>query len=430
MIVDIVALLAITAMGIPIALLLDRNARGGAVYGEAMLFGIGMAVAVLFLESIIGMRWSRLSLIAPLAITAGACAWLSRRSFSRLRAFDTFSPVAAVFSIVSATALFGYAAFATLAPPWEFDFLNDWGLKGRAFLVASHIDWTFLAQTYGRAVHPDYPLALPLTFDALAVFRGAWADGALGLVNVAFALALLLVVHRVAIDEALSREEASFLTLAILPFAASPWIGLAEGPFVAYCTAAILLLRQPGRSVAAAAVLLGLAASTKNEGLTLIVAIAIALAVSGRHRDIARLWPAIAIPLPWLVLRAAHGLQTDIASAGVFARMIEHIGQPAALLTTLARTPVGKPLFWIGVVIAIAAGGRALLRRERFALTAIALQFCFYAAAYLASPHDLDWHLRWSWDRLVSHLSPPLATVLLMNLLPLLRRRDPMAAAS
>src|SRR5437660_1137669 len=82
--------------------------------------------------------------------------------------------------------------------------------------------------------------------------------------------------------------------------------------------------RRPAH-VALGAVLLGLAASTKNEGLTLIAAAAIALLFSGRRRDILRLWPAIVIPLPWLIARSLHKLPMDIVAGSVFDRITAHV---------------------------------------------------------------------------------------------------------
>ena len=423
MIVEIIALIGIALAGVPIAMLLDRQAGNDKVLGLAILLGIGTTAAVLFVESMIGLHWSRAALIVPLLAMAAAASAVARRHPRPRR--DTPVPSSnwwtALFSLLTVAALIGYTLFATAASLWEFDFLVDWGLKARSFFITGGVDWSFLQQTSGRAVHADYPLLLPLAFDALAVLRGTWNDTALGLVNVAFAIALLLVLHRVFRDEGATPTAAAALTFALVPFAASPWIGLAEAPLVAYTTAATLLIRS-GEALAAAAVLLGLAASTKNEGLTFVVAVAIALVVSGRRRDLPPLWPAVVIPLPWVILRAAHGLQTDLATGNVLSRIIEHVTQPAALLQPLAHHPVGKPLFWVGVIVALAVLGAPFLRKERFALTTLVLQFLFYIGAYLASPHDLDWHLRWSWDRLVAHLTPLLATVLLLHLLPIIRR--------
>jgi hypothetical protein len=360
---------------------------------------------LLFLLSLLHVPWNRWWIVA-LGVVAAMSVVSKRRQAAALRRPPPILVIAAI-------PLLGYALFATAAPLWEFDFLSDWGLKGRVFWIARGIDWQFLEQASYRATHPDYPQLVPLCFDFFALVRGAWNDQALGLINVAFAAALLLIVHRVALEETLSPLAAAAMTFAMVPLAAVPWIGIGEGPFVAYTTAGLLLMR---RNVTAAAVMLGLAAFTKNEGLTLIVAAAIALAVAGRKRDVIRLWPAIAIPAPWLIARALHHLPTDIVTAGVLGRIAERLADPAPLVQALQQASLGKHLLWIGLLLGIVIAARVLWVRERFVLIALALQLVFYVVAYLATPHDIAWHVRWSWDRLVWHLMPALTAVVLTSL--------------
>ena len=424
MIVEAVTIAAIAMIGIPIALLLDHTARGGLLWALGIEFGLGLTAAVLFTESMTGIAWSRAALVLPLVIIAAVAAFIAlRAAISAPRNADGGPrSLTALFGAATVVGLAGYATFATLTTSWEFDYLHDWGMKARNFWIFGRIDWTFLEQVYGRAVHSDYPLLLPLSFDALALVHGVWNDRAFGLLNVAFAIATLLAVHRIALDEGLTRVEASFMTLTILPFAATPWIGIAETPLVAYSTTAVLLLRRASPSITAAAVLLGCLANVKNEGVTFVIAVAVALAAAGRAREIVRLWPAALIALPWLILRSAHHLRTDLTTGNFLSRIGAHLLQPGLLIDALRRYPVGKPFFWLGVVVALFLLGRQFIARERFVLITVITQFTFYIGAYLSSPFSLDWHLRWSWDRLVAHLTPLLAIVLLLNLMPRLRR--------
>jgi hypothetical protein len=408
---EIVMIALALACGLGVALVIDRRALGAAIVGEALLFGIGICSALLLI-----IPWTRPAFFGSVAIfgLGSAAAW--RRFKSGAKA--PHSKVAYVFHTVTIVALIGYALFATVGPVWEYDFLVDWGLKARVFWEGRGIDWPFLQSAWQRAIHPDYPPLLPFAFDAVAIIRGDWSDRWLGILNVAFACALLLIVYRLAVEELRSPANAAFITTAMVPFAATPWIGIAEGPFIAYATAALLLIRI-GRTLPGA-VMLGLAAFTKNEGLTLIVAVAIALAATRRWRDIVRLWPAIVIPAPWLVTRSLHRLPTDITSGNVIARILQHLSDPG-LFSALALYPLGKRLFWLGILIGIALTFRRLIARERFLLAALGFQFLFYVAAYLATPHDVQWHVRWSWERLVSHLTPALTTLLLLNLAALWR---------
>jgi hypothetical protein len=154
------------------------------------------------------------------------------------------------------------------------------------------------------------------------------------------------------------------------------------------------------------------------------VAAAVALVIDRRARDLPRLWPAVVIPLPWLILRRLHGLQTDITEGGVVARVLAHLRDPMPLLDALGHYSLGKPWFWIALAIGIVIVIKPLVMRERFLLVALVIQFAFYIGAYLATPHDLDWHVRWSWERLISHLTPALTLCVLLQLLQLARRRD------
>jgi hypothetical protein len=404
MIPELIAIALVMAIGFALALRLDRD---GPLLGESVLLGFGACVALLFVLSLLHVAWNRWWMIALGVVAAGALVW--RRPPPAAEGARGGRP----YTLLILIPLLGYALFATAGPLWEFDYLSDWGLKARVFWVARGIDWQFLEQATYRATHPDYPLLLPLSFDVLAIVRGAWNDQALGLLNVAFAAALLMIVYRVAVDETSSPFAAAAVTLAVFPLAAVPWIGIGEGPFVAYATAALLLMR---RNVTIAAVMLGLAASTKNEGLALIVAAAIALLVCRRAKDIIRLWPAVAIAAPWLVLRALHHLPTDIAEGSVFTRITDHLAHPGPLIDALEHAPFGKPLMWIGLLLGALLVGRELLRREAFVLATLAIQFVFYLGAYVATPHDIAWHVRWSWDRLVWHLTPALAAVVLTSL--------------
>ena len=407
MIAEACFLVLALAIGLPLTLRLSAPPREPVPRaGEGLLIGIAICAATLTL-----LPWSRW-IVIPAVLLIAAIAWFTRAAEPAAvqpagrRRYDV---------LVVLALLLGYAIYATLAPPPEYDYLTNWGFKAKAFFEVRGIDWQLLGRNIDRNVHPDYPLLLPLTYDFIAVLRNGWNDAHLGIVHVAFAAALLLVIHETAWDDTRSRIAAIFIAIALIPFAATPWIGLAEGPFIAYATAALLLIRRGDLTLGA--ILLGLAASTKNEGLTLIAAVAIGLFCAGRKRDVVRLWPAVLIPLPWLIARSLHHLPTDIAAGGVVARVVEHALHPAPLLAALSSVSLGKPLYWIALAIGIAIASRVLVTRERFILVALFLQFACYLGAYLATPFDVAWHVTWSWERLVAHLTPALTYAVLISLI-------------
>jgi hypothetical protein len=413
---ELCALALALAVGIPLARMLNSLRASASprdnvslLTGEGLLLGIGICAALLAV-----LPWSRLFIVPALLVIAVVAVWRSAGGSTAGAAAARWRWALPLYAL-AIIALIGYALYATVAPPPEFDYLTNWGFKAKAFFAVRSIDWQFLGRTIDRNVHPDYPLLLPLTYDFIAVLRDGWSDAHLGVVHVAFAAALLLVIHGAALEETRSRLAAAFITAALVPFAATPWIGLAEGPFVAFGTAALLLIRRA--NMALGAILLGLAASTKNEGLTLIVAAALGLICARRMRDVIRLWPAVAIPLPWLIARSLHSLPTDIATGGVMARVADHLRNPMPFIAAIASVSLGKPLLWIALAIGIVIASRTLATRERFLIITLAVQFACYIGAYLATPFDLAWHVTWSWERLVAHLTPALTYVVLASLI-------------
>jgi hypothetical protein len=408
-IAELAAVAVALAVGVPLARMLDRDGPASRVIGEGMLLGIGVCAA-----SLCVVPWWRGTVVVLLLVIAGGAAvgsWVLRaRSATGVQVHWG----ALAFYAIAIIALTGYALFATLAPSSEFDFLADWGFKARAFFEIRSIDWQLLVHASARDTHPDCPLLLPLTYDFIAVLRNGWNDAHLGVVHVAFAAALLFVIHGAALEETRSRLAAAFITAALVPLAATPWMGTGEGPFIAYATAALLLIRRG--NVTMGAILLGLAASTKNEGLTLIAAAALGLVCARRAREVIRLWPAIAIPMPWLVARLLHGLPTDIVTGGVTTRVVAHLRDPRPIIAAISSVSLGKPLFWIALAVGIVIAFRTLAARERFVIVTLLLQFACYLGAYMATPYDVAWHVARSWERLVAHLTPALTFVVLLAL--------------
>src|SRR5262249_31806315 len=152
-----------------------------------------------------------------------------------------------------------------------------------------------------------------------------------------------------------------------------------------------------------AGVMLGLSAAAKNEGLTLIVAAAIALIVVRRARDVLRMWPAVVIALPWLICRLVLHLQSGLALGGPLTRIFDRLRDPGAVVSAFMSAPFGRPLFLASLLIGLLIAWR---RVDRAVIAAVAIQFLFYVAVYLATPHDIAWHVRWSWERLIAHLTP------------------------
>jgi hypothetical protein len=415
------ALLAIafmTLIGVPIALGVDRSARGPLLIGTAFLYASGWMFFALLAMSLLHVQWT-VATITIAGLLALVVLFFSRHSAPGTRHSVRMHPL----DLLTLITVAGFTIFATIWQLWEWDFWAIWGIKARAFWEIRGIDWTFLETQWNAFAHLDYPLLVPLNLDVATIFNGVWDDKWIGLMYVAWAVALVLVVRDLASREA-PPVAAAIVTFVATTIAASRWVGLAEGPMIAFGSAGVLFARNGLRSDSPtdwrhAAILLGLAANVKNEGVALLVAVVVALLLLRRFRAVLRLWPALAIAAPWLIVRATHHLTTDIFSAGVanqptVARVLLHVPRAFEIAAMLGWL-VNDPWLWIALLagILIVPGS---VRREAFVFLVTAIQLTFYIGTYFSTPHDVRWHIRTSWPRLTEQIALPVAYVVVLML--------------
>jgi hypothetical protein len=393
--------------------------------GTSFLYGSGAIFIDLLALSIVQVRWTLISVsVAALAIFCAAAA------FARTRSSDQQTPQAVrpyVFDIVTAVTIIGYVLYATLARLGLWDFWAIWGLKGRTFLEAGGIDWHFLESRWNAFAHPDYPLLVPLNFDFVTLAGGGWSDRWLGLLFVAWGIALLLIIRALAARET-TPFFASLLTLTLAALALSNDLGMAEGALIAFGGAGVLFVRAALTHDDASdwrngALMLGFAANCKNEGTALLVAVTIAVIVVSWSRGrtiVRRLWPAYALAAPWLLLRAMHTLPTDLVSGSATSRLLARLPHAHQILLFLGAR-LHEPWFWVALLFGILIAPAAARRREAFVLLATAIQLAFYAGAYLTTPHDLRWHVLTSWWRLTGQIAIPITFSIFLMLANSLR---------
>jgi len=421
----LIAIAAMAVAGLPVALAVDRRLRGFLLAGLAFLYGSGTTFLMMELMSIAGIRWTLAKVITALALIAAFAAATATRNphpatHDPQHTTHVPRPLPWLLNAITATFLAGYALYATLAPLWEWDFWAIWGLKARVFLERGTIDWRFLESPWNRFCHPDYPLLLPLDYDFIGLVQHGWDDRWLGLLNVAFAVALLLIVRAMA---SMERDAlvTSIVTLTIASTAASRYVGMAEGPLIAFGGAGVLFMRRAlmhddAIALRHAALLLGFAASCKNEGLALLVAVAI---VSRR----VRLWPAVAIIAPWLLLRAVHTLPTDLAAGPVGARLLAHLRDPLPIVSGLVKGLVDWWL-WGALIVGAIVVPSVTRRREWFVLAVTLLQLAFYIGSYFVTPNEVQWHIATSWPRLPRQILVPFTYVVMLTLANWLARGE------
>lgn len=391
-------MVAIALYGLPLAKLFDRTMRGPLLAGTAFLLGSGAIGLHLFLLSVIGVPWRRTwVLLALVPLLALALMLLRRRS-----AGDT---VAAWWSpswvdLLTLVVVASYAVFAVWAPPYEWDFFGIWGLKARWFFEARGIDWAAVPFV-GK---PDYPILVPLLMDFVGVVTGGWNDRAFGWIYVALSVALLAVIRGMLASDL---KHPALATLAIAFPTLNLWMGLGEGAVMAYGVAGLLFIRRG--SIGLGAVMLGFAASSKNEGLALIAVSVVALLVATRGvRSVLRLWPAALLVAPWMIVRAVLDLPTDFVQGSMTSRILARLANPAEVWDAFVKSPPDQPWFWLFAILAVLVFLRDAIRRETFLLLATAMQLGLMLAQGLATTWDFAAHVSLTLNRLPHQMAPAL----------------------
>jgi hypothetical protein len=415
MIAVLAALILVTLAGCALTRPIDRELRGAAFFGSAIFIGCGYAALIMFFLTVVHVEWSRtvvmICLLAPIALLA-----LDRqRGQARL---PVLHPIDALVILL----VLGHAVFATWAPMYEWDWFGIWGLKGRVFFDARGIDWRFVQTNIS---HPDYPPLVPLLVDLPSVLRRGWEDRWVGLIFTALCAAFLLIVRGTLREEFDSDLLAAIGTLAIASPALNLWVGLAEGPVMAFGCAGLLLVRRglarpSNASLHLGAILLGLSAWCKNEGIALIgVTVIAALIVSARR--VWRLWPAAAIAGVWMVTRSVYRLHTDFLQGDVFDRVLFHLKQFGDVLHALIIYAPDLRLFWIAAFLTLILFARQAWMRERFLTIAVLLQSSLLAGQALATAADIRAHIEFAWNRLPHQIGPALGYLCVVLLIPLIR---------
>jgi len=410
MIAALITIALLTAAGFPFAMALHPDARAGARTGEAFFVGCAWIPLVMFVLSLIHVRWSLPAIIVCSVIPPLLLLRRQKRAEASKTRFTAIDLVTALLVVL-------YAIYTTLGPMWEWDFWAIFGVKARAFFDAGGIDWRVLTSPSNLYNNPDYPLALPLLFDLHALVNGAWDDRWIGLLYPAFTIALVLVARPLIEKESESPLIVSAMTLTLAALSFTRTAGTAEAPLVAVSAAALLMLRRgilddDAPLIRTASILLGVAAFMKNEGIAMVGTAAIAVAIATRNwRRVAALWPAAACAASWLLIVRVFDLKSAyLQTESMGQRLATHLREmPAIIRALIANTPE-HPLFWFAALVAILLAFREA-KRETLLAAFVAIQLLLYVAAYFVTSHPVIWQINTSWTRLLSHVAIPLAFI-------------------
>lgn len=342
------------------------------------------------------------------------------------------SPSAPAFLQWTAWAAIGCGAWLFLVrvmaePHGRWDAWAIWNLKAR-FLSRGGVEWSALFSPSLDWSHPDYPLFLPSTVARLWNYAGdgswLWPAMAAGLL-----LAVLAGTLAGTLRVVKSPSAAAMGVIGLMGawgFADRSGWQYADLPLALFMAASLACLalhrcRESRGLLVLAGAGAGLAAWTKNEGLLFIAALALAWLADRRvwaqpRRALTGLaWMAVGA-LPALCAVAAVKFQApaanDLAAAWTDPALPARLGDPARA-GLIAKSFLLEALKFVTPAAFLAAWGFAGFRTDPrtaraggFCLAVTGLCLLGYGAVYMATPHDLAWHLATSAPRTLSALWP------------------------
>ncbi|WP_327002756.1 hypothetical protein OHA72_47960 [Dactylosporangium sp. NBC_01737] len=268
--------------------------------------------------------------------------------------------------------------------------------------------------------HPDYPplASAPVALawqilDIRSFYPAAFITGFLTYSAVA------MLVHAVRVATAQAPALLSWPAAIATGYAAwTPlWTTPTDGVSDAMCACAfaagavLLLFARPSPGVLALALfLLSAAALMKNEGVSLVVALAVVGTVKFRRdpRRAALLWTPVAVTAIWSVTARLLDAKTDVLAAGAFSALLHGDPDTVDRLPMILTSMTGRIGSIVLLIAAAAVLANVFLRRARAALelgpdgwiwAVAALHTGALILIYLVTPYDLGWHLRTSVDR-------------------------------
>lgn len=321
----------------------------------------------------------------------------------------------ALFAVI-VTVLVGLGSLTAFENPlYVWDGWAIWGQK--ALMLQDGLTAQFTNPDY-EPMHPDYPVGLPALQATVFTLAGevATTEGDLP-------IWMMLPAFGLAIGFLAPVRPAYWVPVAgallVLPFMVSGSLtNYADVPTAILLGTALLvggrwLSEKDEWQVWLFGVLIGGAMCVKNEGVLIGFVLLIAVTALGwqQRRHLLPAWLVVlAAFLPWRIWITLQGLSSDL--------QVEKLADPVYLVSNFDRvwTSAGrlfeKSLFglqgvelvlWVVFLLAAAALLVSGWRRPgaQLVLAGLAGSFAALLLAYWLSPHDLEWHLLTSADRVI-----------------------------
>ena len=316
-----------------------------------------------------------------------------------------------------------------------FDAFATWNLRAR-FLFRGGVDWPLGFSNAIAWSHPDYPLLIPITVARLWCFAGWDLTSGPCWVASGFTLATIgLLVAGVALLRGREQGMLAGIALMATPFFISHGASqFADIPLSFFIMASLLLIMlQESQSASAkrwmlgAGVMAGCAAWTKNEGLAFAAVVPVAMVLSDvrrsgiqvSFRQMAPLLAGLALVLGVaIVFKASIAPPNDIVAGQASGSTLQRL-MDFSRYTKIARWFAERAFLFdnrgflhilpvLAAYFLLVGADPVRIHQNNLPVGVFILAgtLAAYALAYLTTPHDLEWHLKTSLDRLILQLWP------------------------
>lgn len=411
-----------------VGVLLDRGLLGDPAggwierAGRGLMLGLGTVGCLSMLLDVVGLGVTRLTLGAAVGALIAALALPARRAASRmtpcadedrdpLRSMSRNEQLAhAGMLLLAVVGLLLAVRSGWLRPTYQFDAITRWMFKAKALAMDETLFGVVSTDPYYSLTHQRYPPLVSHVANLPALVSGVFDDRIASAIFPWFAVALVATVYGAlrrrcgALSGALAASWIANLPLLSYILMPPPGAGaasaMADIPLSLFVAGTVLALAdglegRRARGHLEAALLLGFAALTKNEGLPFVAAIALAILVSAPR---ARMRCAAGVAgLGGAIYLAAWGL----ASLGLPITDEHYLGRlhGDALASGVSRLGIifvelGEEMMnfqswnltWVVVGFLVVMGGKRLGRPvPRMILVALAVQCASYVFAYVVT---------------------------------------------
>lgn len=437
----VLAIVAATFIGFNV-LYLILNRFEGLYFYEAIFISYGIGLGCISLEMLmfymVGIKFSVPAIVLPWSFIFAINLFRYIKAGGRLVFLKdvSHSPEGNrylnIFLVAGITIETVYAFFRALIKPIEsYDAIAIYAIKSKIFFLAGSIPQNYFSTLIQGFPHPDYPLNIPLVESFLYLAMRHLNEELVKIIFPLFFLGILCILY-FAIRRFASRTYSlvfTFLLASIPQFNAYAANAYQELPLAFYYLVSAVFLfiwiddKDNLRALSVSAVMVALAAWTKNEGLlycvinTILVLGSSVLVHKGASRksvyaSVLYMGIIALIVAPWIWIKHTYGIVNDEINLANLnpVYLVKQLPKLGPIFYELQKQLFGPKkwnILWIVVIAVSIFNFRKLFSGvQKYVSISLVLAFCGYIIFYMISYVDVVFFASKTWSRFLLHFLP------------------------